>query len=264
MTLVDSHCHVDGADFEADRDDVIRRAQESGVAAMLNVGTGDPNSGSFERAIEIANKYESVFASVGVHPHDAKLYNTVAEEKLISLAEESRKCVAWGEIGLDFHYDNSPRDVQREVFRKQIRVAHKLKLPIIVHSRSADHETVAILRDECTKKDFRGGVMHCFGGTPKMAEEVLTLGFYVSFAGNVTFKKADLIRESAGVVPLDRMLVETDCPFLTPTPFRGKRNEPMYVVETAQFVADFLGVDFDEFAGQTTSNFKRLFGVDFA
>jgi len=264
MRIVDSHCHVDGADFEADRDDVIRRAQESGVAAMLNVGTGDPNSGSFERAIEIANKYESVFASVGVHPHDAKLYNTVAEEKLISLAEESRKCVAWGEIGLDFHYDNSPRDVQREVFRKQIRVAHKLKLPIIVHSRSADDETVAILRDECTKKDFRGGVMHCFGGTPKMAKEVLALGFNVSFAGNVTFKKADQIREAAGVIPLDRMLVETDCPFLTPTPFRGKRNEPMYVVETAQFVADFLGVDFDEFAGQTTSNFKRLFGVDFA
>jgi TatD DNase family protein len=156
MILVDSHCHIDGDAFDEDRDEVVRRARESGVAAMLNIGTGDPHSDDFSKAVAVAEKYENVFASVGVHPHDAKLYDDAAEERLIDLAK-SEKVIAWGEIGLDYYYDHSPRDVQREVLTRQIRTARKLNLPIIIHSRDADDETVEILAGECSGDDFRGG-----------------------------------------------------------------------------------------------------------
>lgn len=260
--LIDSHCHIDGEQFNADRDEVLQRARDSGVVAMLTVGTGDPVSDDFRRAVAVAERYDDVFASVGVHPHDAKLYDDKAEEHLIGLARSSAKVVAWGEIGLDFYYDHSPRDVQAEVFRRQIRTARELDLPIIIHSRDADDETVSILSEECSRPDFRGGVMHCFGGTPDMARELLDIGFYISFAGNITFKKAENLREAARVVPLDRLLVETDCPFLTPVPFRGTRNEPSYVVHTARFLADLHAVSFETVAQETTSNFKNLFRVD--
>ena len=265
--LVDSHCHIDGEAFDADRDDVVQRAREAGVAAMLNVGTGDPHSDDFRKAIAVAERYENVYASVGVHPHDAKLYDDKAEAHLIDLATSSKKVIAWGEIGLDYYYDHSPRDVQREVFRRQIRVAKELNLPIIIHSRDADDETVEILREECgpTNADEGVGVpgiMHCFGGTPEMAMALLPLGFLISFAGNVTFKKAGNLREAAAVVPLDKLLVETDCPFLTPIPFRGKRNEPSYVVHTARFLADFYGITFEALADQTTRNFLDFFKLD--
>jgi TatD DNase family protein len=152
--------------------------------------------------------------------------------------------------------------VQREVFRRQIRIARELNLPIIIHSRDADEETVEILTEECSYPQFRGGIMHCFGGTPEMAEDLLKIGFLISFAGNVTFKKAENLRDSAKVVPLDKLLIETDCPYLTPIPFRGKRNEPMYVVETAKFLADFYGIELEKLASQTTQNFLEFFRLN--
>jgi TatD DNase family protein len=259
--LIDSHCHIDGEAFDADRDAVVQRARESGVVAMLNVGTGDPHSDDFKKAVAVAEKYENVFASVGVHPHDAKLYDDKAEVHLIDLVKSSKKVIAWGEIGLDYYYDHSPRGVQRDVFRRQIRTARELDLPIIIHSRDADDETVELLTDECTYDGFRGGIMHCFGGTPQMALELVEIGFLISFAGNVTFKKADNLREAAQVVPLDKLLVETDCPFLTPVPFRGKRNEPSYVVHTANFLGELRGISAEAIADQTTSNFLRFFEI---
>lgn len=260
--LIDSHCHIDGDQFDADRDDVVRRAREAGVVAMLNVGTGDPGSDDFRRAVAVAERYEDVFAAVGVHPHDAKLYNDAAEEHLVELVRSSEKVIAWGEIGLDFYYDHSPRDVQGSVFRRQIRKARELGLPIIIHSRDADEETVQVLREECSCPDFRGGIMHCFGGAPKMAQELMSIGFLISFAGNVTFKKAENLREAARVVPLDKLLVETDCPFLTPVPFRGKRNEPSFVAHTAEFLAALYSVPPETLAQRTTANFCEFFKIE--
>ncbi len=234
--LIDSHCHIDNEQFDADRDEIVQRARDAGVVAMLNVGTGDPRSDDFRRAVSVAEKYENVFASVGVHPHDAKLYDDAAEAHLIDLGRSSKKVIAWGEIGLDYYYDHSPREVQREVFRRQIRTARELELPIIVHSRDADDETVEILTEEFSgstgaEKPFsdsskltsdgwnlenshkppaisrepKPGIMHCFGGTPQMAEALMEIGFLISFAGNVTFKKAENLREAVLVVPLDKL-----------------------------------------------------------
>lgn len=267
MILIDSHCHIDSAAFDEDRDEVIRRAHLAGVAAMLNVGTGDPHSDDFRRAVAVAEQYDSVFAAVGVHPHDAKLYDDAAEEHLITLATASSKVIAWGEIGLDYYYDHSPREVQREVFRRQIRVAKKIGLPIIIHSRDADEDTTQILLEECQNASdnegapFRGGILHCFGGTAEMAESLIPIGFKVSFAGNVTFKNADNLRAAARSIPVEALLVETDCPFLTPIPHRGKRNEPAFVLHTARFLADLHGVEPEVLARQTVQNFLNLFGL---
>ena len=260
MIFIDSHCHIDGEQFDEDRDEVVERARDIGVKAMLNIGTGDPNTDDFRRAVAVAEKYDNVYAAVGVHPHDAKLYDDKAEYHLIDLAK-SEKVIAWGEIGLDYYYDHSPRDVQRDVFRRQICMARGLDLPIIIHSRDADDETVEILTEECSYEGFRG-IMHCFGGTAPMAEALMKIGFLISFAGNVTFKKADNLRDAARVVPLDRLLIETDCPFLTPVPFRGKRNEPSFVIHTAQFLADFYGVTVETVAEHTTRNFLDFFKVE--
>ena len=261
--LIDSHCHIDGEAFDEDRDQVVQRAREADVGAMLNVGTGDPHSDDFRKAVAVAEKYENVFAAVGVHPHDAKLYDDTAEAHLVELARH-RKVIAWGEIGLDYYYDHSPREVQREVFRRQIRKARELELPIIIHSRDADEETVEILNEECSYPGFHGGVMHCFGGTAEMAKALMPLGFLISFAGNVTFKKAENLREAAAVASLDKLLVETDCPYLTPIPFRGKRNEPAMVVHTARFLADFYDIEFEMLAEQTTRNFLEFFDLKLA
>jgi TatD DNase family protein len=257
--FVDSHAHIDGEEFDADRDGVVARAREAGVRAILNVGTGDPHAGNFVRAVAVAEKYEGVHAAVGVHPHDAKLYDEAAERLLLEFVR-SKRVVALGEIGLDYHYDNSPREVQHGVFGRQLRLARQEGLPVIIHSRDADDDTLEILRAEYAGTE-RGGVMHCFGGGPELAEGALGLGFYISFAGNVTFKKADALREVARTVPLERLLVETDCPYLAPVPHRGRRNEPAYVVETARFLADLRGVSHEELGRATSENFSRLFGV---
>lgn len=263
MIFIDSHCHIDGEQFDADRDEVVQRAKDAGVEAMLNIGTGDPHSDDFHKAVAVAEKYANVYAAVGVHPHDAKLYDDAAENHLIELVKSSEKVIAWGEIGLDYYYDHSPRNVQIEVFRRQITTAKILELPIIIHSRDADDKTVEILTDECSYDGFRG-IMHCFGGTPEMAKELMDIGFLISFAGNVTFKKADNLRDAARVVPLEKLLIETDCPFLTPVPFRGKRNEPSFVVHTAQFLADFYGIEIEVLANRTTRNFLDFFKLNLA
>ena len=277
LMFIDSHCHIDGEQFDADRDEVVQRAKDAGVEAMLNIGTGDPHSDDFRRSVAVAEKYDNVFASVGVHPHDAKLYDDKAENHLVELVKSSAKVIAWGEIGLDYYYDHSPRDVQIEVFRRQIRTAREVGLPVIIHSRDANDETVQVLTEECAgrtengkrKTDneegtFRGGIMHCFGGTPEMAKALMDIGFLISFAGNVTFKKADNLRDAARVVPLEKLLIETDCPFLTPVPFRGKRNEPSFVVHTAQFLADFYGIELEVLANRTTRNFLDFFKINLA
>lgn len=259
--FIDSHAHIDGEEYDADRDEVVSRAREAGVRAILNVGTGDPLSGAFERAVRVAEEYENVYAAVGVHPHDAKLFDEEAAERLQRLARESHRVIAWGEIGLDYHYDHSPREVQREVFRRQIRIARELALPVIIHSREADSDTVSILREELTGEG-RQGIMHCFGGGAEMALGVLELGFMVSFAGNVTFKKAEDLRAVARLIPLERLLLETDCPFLTPVPFRGRRNEPARVREVAECLAGLHGLTTEEVGNITTANFSRFFNLD--
>jgi TatD DNase family protein len=263
MIFIDSHCHIDGEQFDTDRDEVVQRARDAGVAGMLNIGTGDPNTDDFRKAVAVAERYKGVFAAVGVHPHDAKLYDDNAERHLIDLIASTDRIIAWGEIGLDFYYDHSPRDVQERVFRRQIRKACELGLPIIVHSRDADEETVTILREECiSDEEFRGGIMHCFGGSPEMAQDLMEIGFLISFAGNVTFNKAENLRESARVVPIDRLLIETDCPFLTPVPLRGRRNEPAYVVKTAEFLANLYGMELSLLASATTKNFLDFFKLN--
>jgi len=260
MVFIDSHCHIDGLEFDSDRDEVITRAKDSDVEMMLVIGTGEAtNFENFTRVVELAEKNENVFAAIGVHPHDAKTFDDEAERRLIELTKSSEKVIAWGEIGLDFFYEHSEREIQKEVFRRQIRIARELDLPIVIHSRDADSETVEILTDECADKNFRGGIMHCFGGTPEMAKTLMNLGFFVSFAGNVTFKKAENLRASAKIVPLDKLLIETDAPYLAPVPFRGKRNEPAFVVETAKFLADFYNVSLQDLASATTANFLQLF-----
>ena len=258
--FIDSHCHIDGPEYDADREEVIRRAGDAGVAMMLNVGTGDPQSGSFERAVALARQYEQVYAAIGVHPHDAKLFDDAAERRLINLATQNSKVVAWGEIGLDYHYDHSPRDIQRTVFHRQLRIARELPLPVVIHSREANHDTIKIIREELTDYN-RAGVLHCFGGDLQMARAAIDLGFYISFAGNLTFKKASDLREVARQLPLDRLFVETDCPYLTPVPFRGRRNEPARVVETGKCLAELHGIEADELSRITTENFCRLFGI---
>jgi TatD DNase family protein len=256
--FVDSHAHIDGPEYDADRDEVVTRARAANVVAILNVGTGDPQSGALERAVEVAEKYEGVYAAAGVHPHDARLFDERAAERLQQIMRSSARVLAWGEIGLDYHYDNSPREVQRAVFAQQLRLARAAQLPVIIHSREADEDTAAILRAEWNDANL-GGIMHCFGGGWALAEAALELGFMISFAGNVTFKNAEPLRDIARRVPLARLLIETDCPFLTPVPFRGRRNEPARVVETARVVADLHQLEPVGFGRITSDNFARLF-----
>lgn len=259
--FVDSHAHIDGEEYDADRALVVERAREAGVRAILNVGTGDPHSGSLERAVAVAEQFEQIYAAVGVHPHDARLFDEKAAARLNRIVRESPRIVAWGEIGLDYHYDHSPRETQRRVFREQLQMARALSLPVIIHSREADEDTVSILRAEWGNAP-RGGIMHCFGGTLAMAQSVLELGFMISFAGNVTFKKAGNLREVARSVPMDRLLIETDCPYLTPVPFRGRRNEPARVLEVARCLAELHGTDTEEMGRITTENFSRFFNLE--
>src|SRR5215211_870120 len=252
--FIDSHAHIDGQEFDVDREDVIQRAHAAGVSLILNVGTGDPHSGAFERAVELGQKHESVYTAIGTHPHDARLYDDAAEEKVKNLLNNNH-VIAWGEIGLDFHYDNSPRDVQIAVFKRQLRAARECDLPVVIHTREAETETIEILRSAYAGAERRG-VFHCFSGSMELAQHAIELGFMISFSGIVTFKKADELRAVARQVPLDRLLIETDCPFLSPIPYRGKRNEPAYVVEVARCLAGLHGVDIEEIARITAENFK--------
>ena len=258
--FIDSHAHIDGEEYDADRAEVIERAREADVRAILNVGTGDPQSGSFERAVRVAEQFADVYAAVGVHPHDARLFDERAAERLRELVKNNKRVIAWGEIGLDYYYDHSPREVQREVFKKQLLLASEQNLPVIIHSRDADDETVEILREAVSVHGVKG-IMHCFGGTVEMARSVLDLNFLISFAGNVTFKKAESLREVARYVSPQSLLIETDCPYLTPVPFRGKRNEPARVVETARCLAELHSIETEEMGRITSENFSRFFKI---
>ncbi|MEP6569240.1 MAG: TatD family hydrolase [Acidobacteriota bacterium] len=253
--FVDSHAHIDGAEFDADRKDVIQRARDAGVSTILNVGTGDPHSGAFERAMELAEQHSDIYTAIGVHPHDARLFDDEAEQLITRLITQSSRVLAWGEIGLDFHYDNSPRDVQIKVFRRQLQLAREANLPVVIHTREAEAETIETLK----AAGELSGVMHCFSGSLWLAEHALELGLYISFSGIVTFKKADDLRSIAKQVPLDRILIETDCPFLAPIPFRGKRNEPAYVVEVARCLAGVHEKSLEEIGRATQDNFAALF-----
>jgi len=257
--FVDSHAHIDGQEFDGDREEVIARAHAAGVSLILNVGTGDPHSGALERAVELGRQHESVFTAIGTHPHDARLYDDATEQKIKNLINNEH-VIAWGEIGLDFHYDNSPRDVQIDVFKRQLHAALECDLPVVIHTREAEAETIDILRSEYEGAQRRG-VFHCFSGSMNLAQRAIEIGFMISFSGIVTFKKAEELRDVARQVPLDRLLIETDCPYLTPIPYRGKRNEPAYVVEVARCLAGLHGVDFEEMGRITSENFNRFFEI---
>ena len=256
--FVDSHAHIDGPEFDADRDEMLERARAAGVTAILNVGTGVPHSGVFERAIETSRNHDRIYTAIGVHPHDARFYDDKAESLIKRLLETGERVIAWGEIGLDFHYDNSPRDVQLEVFRRQLRAARDSDVPVIIHTREAESETIDILQSEYAGAERRG-VFHCFSGSRDLALRALDLGFMISFSGIVTFRKAGDLRAIAKEVPLDRLLIETDCPFLAPVPHRGKRNEPAYVVDVARCLAELRELEIEKLAELTRANFESLF-----
>jgi len=253
IELVDSHAHLDDARFDADRDAVLQRAREAGIRNILTIGNGN-GPDQMGCGIPIAEAYEWIYTSVGVHPHDA----AKVEERHYAQMEELAghpKVVAIGETGLDYHYDHSPREVQRDVFRNQAKLARKLNLPVIVHTREADDDTENILREERPSR----GVIHCFTSGDKLADFVLSIGFAISFSGIVTFPNAKALAEIAKRIPDDRILVETDCPYLAPAPHRGKRNEPSFVADTARFIAALRGVTPEVLASQSTANFNRLF-----
>lgn len=256
MPFADSHTHIDLAEFDSDRPALLKRAAEAGVTHMLLVAQADDSVG-LDRGLTIARDC-GIKASGGLHPHEAIHWSESLAERLIDLGH-ARSICAIGEIGLDFHYDHSPRDQQEEVFRRQIRIARAVKLPVIIHTREADDLTIAILREENAAEV--GGVIHCFTGTQALADAALALGFFVSFSGIACFANADPLREVARTVPLDRFLVETDCPFLAPPPHRGKRNEPAFVVDVARRMAEVKGVPTEVLAAATVENFERLFGA---
>lgn len=253
--LFDSHAHVDDKRFDDDREETIARAKEAGLEAILNAGA---DMFSSARAVELAGKYAMVYASVGIHPHDAKEAREADYPKLAEWCRQA-KVVAVGEIGLDYHYDLSPREVQRQVFIRQLDVARQMNMPVIIHNREAHADSMAIV-----KAEGKGltGVFHCFSGSVEMVRELLKMGWYVSVAGPVTFANAHKLHEVVQSVPLERLLVETDCPYLTPEPFRGRRNEPAYVRYVAEKVAAIRGMDAAELAAATTANAKRFFGID--
>lgn len=252
--LFDSHAHIDDEKFDDDRDQVVARALENGITGIINVGACMASSA---RSIALTQKYENIYAAVGIHPHDAK---DALEEDYKQLAQWTKlhKVVAIGEIGLDYYYDLSPREVQRAVFIRQLDVARQTGVPFIIHDRDAHGEILDIL-----KKEAKGvpGVLHCFSGSLEMAREVLKMGLYISIAGPITFKNAAKLPEIAATVPLERLLVETDSPYLTPHPHRGKRNEPAYVKLVAEQVADLRGIELPELVKATRENIRSLFKI---
>lgn len=252
--LVDSHCHLDFPSFDDDRDSVIARARAAGVEIMVTIST---RVRQFEALKAMATRYERVYCSVGTHPHHADEELDITTHDLVALAREPI-VVAIGEAGLDYHYDNAPREAQAEGFRRHIAAARVTQLPLVIHARDADEDIAAILSEEMGKGPFPA-ILHCFSSGIALARHGVDLGCYVSFSGILTFKRSDELRAIAAEVPLDRLLVETDAPYLAPAPHRGRRNEPAYVVETARILADTKGSTPEAIAKQTTDNFFRLF-----
>ena len=250
--LVDSHCHLDSPDFAAERAAIIARARSAGVETMLTIGT---RLDEFDGVRAIAEGHDGIWCSVGAHPHEAKDHSTLVAQELVALTAHA-KVVGIGETGLDFHYDLSPRDTQERVFRVHIGASRETGLPLIIHAREADREVARILDEERPPP----GVMHCFSSGRALAEAALRLGFYISISGIVTFRNAEELRAIVRDLPLDRLLVETDAPYLAPVPYRGKRNEPAFVAATAAAVAALKGLEPQHLAAVTSANFFRLFG----
>ncbi len=251
----DSHAHIDGERFDEDRDLVINRAAANGISFIMNPGADLESS---MRAVELAQKYDMIYAAVGVHPHEASTMDAHLLA-MIEMLSKKPKVKAIGEIGLDFHYDFSPRDVQRHWFREQLRLAKRLNLPVIIHDREANQETFDTLKEE---KAFETGVlMHCYSGSAELAKSYVKQGAYISIAGPVTFKNSKKLAEVVKTVPMDRLMIETDAPYLTPEPFRGKRNESLYVTYVAQKMADIKAVAVEEVAKATLENAKTFFRI---
>jgi TatD DNase family protein len=257
--MIDSHCHLAGDEFTSDLGDVVGRARDAGVSGALVI-LGAEDVAELERAARVSEAWDQVRFSVGVHPHQAgqfASYPAAAARTVQAAIDDQPLSRAVGEIGLDYHYDYSPRDVQQEVFREQIRLARQLRLPIVIHTREAEEDTFRILEEE--EAPDIGGVFHCFTGDREMARRCLDLGFSISLAGIVTFPRALELKEVAKMVPLDRLLVETDSPYLAPVPYRGKRNEPAHVVRVAEVIAELRGSTPEAIAAATQGNHGRLF-----
>lgn len=254
--LFDTHVHLNAEQYDEDLAEVIKRAREAGVEKMVVVGFDRP---TIERAMELIEQYDFLYASIGWHPVDAI---DMTEGDLIWIEELSKhpKVVAIGEMGLDYHWDKSPKDVQKDVFRQQIQLAKKVKLPIIIHNREATADIVEILKEENAAEV--GGIMHCFSGSPETAKECIDMNFYISLGGPVTFKNARKPKEVAAEIPLEKLLIETDCPYLAPHPFRGKRNEPSYVKLVCEQIAEIKNMPVEEVAAITTENAKKLFAIN--
>ncbi|TLS35100.1 TatD family hydrolase [Pseudalkalibacillus caeni] len=254
--LFDTHTHINAIQFDEDREEVIHKAREAGVETMIVVGF---DRETIERAMQLVEEYDFIYAAVGWHPVDAIDMKDEDLDWIEELASHP-KVVAIGEMGLDYHWDKSPHDIQKEVFRKQIRLAKKVKLPIIIHNRDATRDVVDILKQE--EAEDVGGIMHCFSGDVEIARECIDMNFYISLGGPVTFKNAKEPKVVAEAVPIERLLVETDCPFLAPHPYRGKRNEPAYVKLVAEKIAELKGVSYEELAQKTSDNAFRLFSIN--
>ena len=252
--LVDSHCHLDFPEFEPELDAVVARARDAGVGVCVSIGT---RMDGFARVREIAERFAIVWCSVGIHPHEAQKELLDGAQPLVALAQHS-KVVGIGETGLDYYYEHSPRPQQIANFRTHIEAARQTRLPLIVHTRDADDDTIKVLRDEMASRPFTG-LIHCFTGTKRLADAALELGFYISVSGIATFRKSDELRAVLKDVPLERLLVETDAPYLAPMPHRGKRNEPAFVKHTAAALAVLKNVSAQELEDATTANFFRLF-----
>jgi TatD DNase family protein len=251
--MIDSHSHIYMDRYRDDRDAVIARAVAAGVTQLLQVGCHLEDS---RVAVALSERVSGIYASVGVHPHASSTVDPAVLDALQALTQHP-KVLAWGEIGLDFYYDNSPRDIQKAAFEAQLERAGQCGLPVVIHTRDAEPETLDILRRHPMA---RGGHVHCFTGTPEMAETLVALGFHIGFTGIVSFKNADNVREALRRVPLERLLIETDSPYLAPKPHRGKRNEPAFVVHVAAAIADVKGVPVADIAAHSTRNFYRLYG----
>lgn len=260
--FVDSHAHLDGERFDCDREEVISRAREAGVRTLVAIGNGD-GPDDVDCGIRLAEKYDFIYATLGIHPHEAQLADDDAYQKMERLAKHP-KIIAWGEIGLDYYYDHSPRDVQEKVFVRQMELATSAKLPIVIHCRPSEgsdnawEDCLGLMREHWAAKGL-GGILHCFTGSWPQAKSALDMGFMISFAGNVTFPKAQQIRDAALEVPRERMLIETDSPYLAPVPHRGKRNEPAFVKETARKLGELRGLTAEEIGQQTSRNFYNFF-----
>jgi TatD DNase family protein len=258
--LIDTHTHLDDARYEPDREAMIARAREAGVESMITIGCDLATSRS---AVALANQHPFVYASIGVHPHEVKHIEDGWYDEFRKLARDTTKIVAYGEIGLDYHYNHSDPELQRRRFREQIQLARELKLPVIIHTREAQDDTIRILKEE--RASEIGGVFHCFSGDAWLAKDAIELGFYLSFSGILTFQNATMLREIAKTVPADRLLIETDCPYLTPIPHRGKRNEPAYVKHVAETLASITSngstVTAEDIGRLTSENARRLFKI---